>query len=242
MKMKIRFQLLQDNLRAHVWTQLERGELTGKGLAHQAGFKQAHLSNFLNRKRGLSLQAMDRLLDILHIDVLHLAGVTVVEHRESQSAAGDNTQRVALVSPDTAARVPHFTADDIQGVISFPHTFLLRLKPRTDGNRRDWTRFAAVTLDEHCVEGMAPLLRADAIALIDRHHNAPPLQPSDPALYVVTDGGKCVIRRVTLAPRALILLPQTESASAPVRVLPIPLGKRAGHFIVGRVRHIAMEL
>ena len=62
--MKIRFQTLQDSLRTGIWARLERGELTGKSLAHKAGFQQAHLSNFLNGKRGLSLQAMDRLLDV----------------------------------------------------------------------------------------------------------------------------------------------------------------------------------
>jgi hypothetical protein len=241
MKMKVRFQSLQENLRANIWSRLERGEVTGKGLARDAGFQQAHLSNFLNRRRGLGLQAMDRLLDLLHIDVLHLAGVSNVERRESNSAE-DDTQLVALVSLDAAARVIRFTADDIQGAVSFPRTFLLRLKPKTDGNRRDWTRFAAATLDARSIEGMAPLLKPEAVVLIDRHYNAAPLQPADQALYAVIDGGRCVVRRLTLAPGALILRPQTESPSSPLHVLPIPIGKRAGNFIVGRIRHIAMEV
>jgi len=242
MNTKIRFQTLQENLRAGIWSRLERGELTGKGLARNAGFKQAHLSNFLNRKRGLSLQAMDRLLDILHIDVLHLAGVDEVERRESSPATDDDTQAVALVALDTAARVARFTADDIQDAVRFSRTFLRRLKPRTDSNRRDWTRFAAVKIDARSAEGMAPLLKAEAVLLIDRHHNAPPLQPADQALYAVIDAGRYVIRRVTLAPGALILRPENETPGSPVRLVAIPPGKRPGHFIVGRVRHISMEV
>ena len=49
--MKIRFQNLQDNLRANIWARLERGEQTGTRIASLAGFQQAHLSNFLNGKR-----------------------------------------------------------------------------------------------------------------------------------------------------------------------------------------------
>ena len=64
---------LEDNLRAHIWARIHRGELTGSGLSRDAGFQQAHMSNFLNARRGLSPEAMDRLLDVLQVDVLDLA-------------------------------------------------------------------------------------------------------------------------------------------------------------------------
>src|SRR5580704_17013012 len=97
--MKSRFQTLQDSLRAGIWARLERGELTGKALAHKAGFQQAHLSNFLNGKRGLSLQAMDRLLDVLHLDVLQLAGVNEALRYVSDGEPSPNyTEAIALVS------------------------------------------------------------------------------------------------------------------------------------------------
>jgi hypothetical protein len=38
---------LQDKLRAHIRARIDRGELTGTGLSHEAGFQQGHLSNFL---------------------------------------------------------------------------------------------------------------------------------------------------------------------------------------------------
>lgn len=242
MKSKVRFQSLQDNLRAWLWARLERGEITGKGLARRAGFQQAHLSNFLNGKRGLSLQAMDRLLDLLHIDVLHLAGVSDVERPAAETEPGDEAQRVPLVSLEAAANLARFTADDIQEVVSYSRSLLRQVKAITDGNRRDWTRFVAVRADRHAVAGMAPLLQPEAMLLLDRHHNAPPLHPADQGLYLALDEGRCVLRRLTPAPGALILRPLTESASAPVRLVQIPVGKRAGHFIVGRVRHIAMQV
>src|SRR5271157_944052 len=102
--MKIKFQSLQDSLRAGIWARLERGELTGKSLAHKAGFQQAHLSNFLNGKRGLSLQAMDRLLDVLHLDVLQLAGVDeALRHASLGEHPVNDTEAVALVTLADAA-------------------------------------------------------------------------------------------------------------------------------------------
>jgi len=56
---------LEDSLRAHIWARIHRGELTGSALSRDAGFQQAHMSNFLNTRRGLSPEAMDRLLDVL---------------------------------------------------------------------------------------------------------------------------------------------------------------------------------
>ena len=51
----MKFKVLQDNLRKTLWSRIEEGDLTGLRLAKETGFKQAHISNFLNRKRGLSI-------------------------------------------------------------------------------------------------------------------------------------------------------------------------------------------
>src|SRR6516225_6406693 len=188
--MKIRFQSLQDSLRSSIWARLERGELTGKRLATAARFRQAHLSNFLNARRGLSLQAMDRLLDVLRLDILDLAGVNEAG-RQAQGAADDNpVQPVAVVSLEVAARVSRFDAHFIQDTVSFRQSFLRRLKPKMVGNRRDWTRFAVVMVDEDNAASMAPLLNPGALVLIDRHNNTPPPggKPWDPSLFAVTDG------------------------------------------------------
>src|SRR5258708_40158363 len=56
------FQDLHDLLRLALLRRIERGTLPGTPLAHQAGFQQAHISNFLNRKRSLSLEGLDRVL------------------------------------------------------------------------------------------------------------------------------------------------------------------------------------
>ena len=243
--MKTRFQSLQDSLRSTIWARLERGEFTGKALAGKAGFQQAHLSNFLNGKRGLSLQAMDRLLDVLHLDVLQLAGVDEAMRNAFHSERRhDDTEAVAVVTLADAARLARFSADQIQDTVRFRRSFLRRLKSRTVGNRRDWTRFVVVKMDEENARRMAPLLKVDARLLIDRHYNAPPplsdLSPEE--LYAVRDGARHLITRLTVAPGHLILRPLQESASSPVELIAVPASRRAGDFIIGRIRHVAMDL
>src|SRR6202040_4280963 len=68
----MKFRVLQDNLRKTLWRRIDEGGLTGLRLAQQTGFKQAHISNFLNRKRGFSLEGLDKVLVVQHLSVLDL--------------------------------------------------------------------------------------------------------------------------------------------------------------------------
>ncbi len=74
---------LQDKLRTHIRARIDRGELTGTGLSREARFQQGHLSNFLNARRGLSLESMDRLLETLNLSVLDLADLKDIEQQVS---------------------------------------------------------------------------------------------------------------------------------------------------------------
>src|SRR6478736_9695033 len=79
----MKFQSLQENLRKRLWQRIDDGQLTGLRLAEQTGFKQAHISNFLNRKRGLSLEGMDKVLNVQHLSVLDLLDPNEVNKRAS---------------------------------------------------------------------------------------------------------------------------------------------------------------
>ena len=68
----MKFRALQENLRKTLWNRIEEHQLTGLRLAEETGFKQAHISNFLNRKRGLSVEGMDKVLSVQHLSVLDL--------------------------------------------------------------------------------------------------------------------------------------------------------------------------
>ena len=135
------------------------------------------------------------------------------------------------------------SAPIISRMSPFRRSFLRRLKPKTLGNRRDWTRFALVTVGEEDAASMAPLLRPSAQVLLDRHYNAPRVQPtvSDELYAVLNDGSPC-ITRIMVTPGHLILRPLFETENSPVRLIALPARRGAGHFIIGRVRHLAMEL
>src|SRR6478672_1654404 len=101
----MKFKILQDNLRKILWERIEAGELTGLRLAQQTGFKQAHISNFLNRKRGLSIEGMDKVLSVQHLSVLDLLDPAEVNKRASiLPPSGDDFENVLVVNGAIAAR------------------------------------------------------------------------------------------------------------------------------------------
>src|SRR5579863_395399 len=103
----MKFKVLQENLRKILWDRIEAGELTGLRLAEQTGFKQAHISNFLNRKRGLSLEGMDKVLQVQHLSVLDLLDPAEVNKRASiLPPSSDEFENVVLTDPATAATQP----------------------------------------------------------------------------------------------------------------------------------------
>src|SRR5438874_7506763 len=100
----MKFKTLQDNLRRTLWGRIEEGDLTGLRLAEQTGFKQAHISNFLNRKRGLSLEGMDKVLAVQHLSVLDLLDPHEINKRASIVAPSeDEFESVLLVDGKIAA-------------------------------------------------------------------------------------------------------------------------------------------
>src|SRR5258708_37978851 len=100
----MKFKVLQDNLRKMLWERIDAGDLTGLRLAQQTGFKQAHISNFLNKKRGLSLEGMDKVLVVQHLSVLDLLDPSEVSKRATiLPPSNDEFDNVLLVEPSAAA-------------------------------------------------------------------------------------------------------------------------------------------
>lgn len=63
---------LHQRLIRHIRARLDRGEITERRLARQAGLSQSHLHNVLKGARNLSNDLADRLLRQLEISVLDL--------------------------------------------------------------------------------------------------------------------------------------------------------------------------
>jgi hypothetical protein len=170
----MKFRVLQDNLRNTIWERIEEGDLTGLRLAQQTGFKQAHISNFLNRKRGLSLEGMDRVLAVQHLSVLDLLEPSEINKRASiLPPSNDEFQNVLLTEGTIAATQPLITSMHVKEILKFRKTFLKKLKPETEsGERQHWERFVVIKVDGREGMSMYPRLLPGATLLIDRHYNS----------------------------------------------------------------------
>src|ERR1700740_2329065 len=113
----MKFKALQENLRRTLWDRIEGGDLTGLRLAQQTGFKQAHISNFLNRKRGLSLEGMDRVLSVQHLSVLDLLHPSAGAKRAPILPPSDDEFENVLLTDPSVAPQPLITADRVLEVL-----------------------------------------------------------------------------------------------------------------------------
>src|SRR6202020_924847 len=144
----MKFRVLQDNLRHTLWERIEEGALTGLRLAQQTGFKQAHISNFLNRKRGLSLEGMDKVLRVQHLSVLDLLDPDEVNKRASiLPPSDDEFENVLQVDGAVAATEPLVMSMNVKEIHKFKKSFLRSLRPETEGRRDDWERFVVLQVD-----------------------------------------------------------------------------------------------
>ncbi len=237
----MKFKVLQDNLRKILWERIEAGELTGLHLAQQTGFKQAHISNFLNRKRGLSLEGMDKVLAVQHLSVLDLLDPAEVNKRASiLPPSGDEFENVLLTDASIAATQPLIASMNVKDILKFKKTFLRKLKAETEGDRSTWQRFVLIKADARDAISMYPRLTPGAILLIDRHYNAlKPYRKGEFNMYAVLKNDTCTVRYVEVAGNHLILRPHNQSS--PIEVITMEDGKSAADYLVGRICHVALE-
>jgi len=237
----MKFKVLQENLRNILWDRIETGELTGLRLARQTGFRQAHISNFLNKKRGLSLEGMDKVLAVQHLSVLDLLDPAEVNRRASiVPPSGDEFEHVLVTEPATAATQPLITAMHVKEILKFRKSFLRRLRASPVGGRSAWQRFVVIMLDAREAAYMHPRFDAGATLLLDRHYNSlTPYRKAERNVYAVLKNGTCAIRYVEVAGNQLVLRPHSQSS--PVEVIPIEDGKTRADYLVGRVCYVGME-
>jgi hypothetical protein len=237
----MKFKILQDNLRKILWERIEAGELTGLHLAQQTGFKQAHISNFLNRKRGLSLEGMDKVLAVQHLSVLDLLDPAEVNKRASiLPPSDDEFENVLLTDASIAATQPLIASMHVKEILKFKKTFLRKLKAGTEGDRSAWQRFVLIKADAREAITMYPRLTPGAMLLIDRHYNAlKPYRKGEFNMYAVLKNDTCTVRYVEVAGNHLILRPHNQSS--PIEVIAMADGKTAADYLVGRVCYVGLE-
>ena len=237
----MKFRVLQDNLRRTIWERIAEGDLTGLRLAQQTGFKQAHISNFLNKKRGLSLEGMDKVLAVQHLSVLDLLDPTEVNKRASiLPPSGDEFENVLLADGTVAATQPLITSMNVKEILKFKKSFLRKLKAETEGDRETWERFVLIKVDGREGMSMYPRLLPGATLLLDRHYNSlKPYRKGEFNMYAVIKDGSCTVKYVEVAGNHLILRPHNQAY--PIEVVTMEEGKTAADYLVGRVCHVGIE-
>jgi len=237
----MKFRALQQNLRNALWERIDEGHLTGLRLARETGFKQAHISNFLNGKRGLSLEGMDRVLSVQRLSILDLLDPQEINKRASiLPPSNDEFENVLLVDAKIAATHPLLTSLHVKDILKFKKSFLKKLRPELEGRRTRWQRF--VLIKAGATEGMSmyPRFLPGSLLLIDRHYNSlKPYRKGESNIYAVLKDKTCTVKYVESGGQELILRPHNQAY--PIEVLTVEEGKTIADYIVGRICHIAVE-
>ena len=238
---RMSFQKLQDRLRRRVLAHIEAGQMTGLRLAEMTGFQQAHISNFLNRKRALSLEAMDRVMSALHWSIVDLFEDAELKSRVGRISVREaDYESIALVENPAALAQPAISAKHVSEVLKFKRSFLRRLRPDASGGRSQWERFLLVKADAREGMSMYPRMLPGATLLIDRHYNSlRPYRKNERNMYAVRQPAGWTIKYVEPSGRTLVLRPHNESY--PVAVVNLGERESVADYILGRVCHIAIE-
>jgi hypothetical protein len=229
---------LHERLRAEIARRIDRGQLTGTLLARQTGLQPSHLSNFIRRKRRLSLSALDR---VLAAQLLSLDDLLPDSPRPGIQSAIDDASIVPLVSHETALHSPAINQHAVLDLIHLPTGVLDQLRPRRTHSRREWQRFLAVRLTAAQTRPMEPVLSPGSIAVIDRHYNSlAPHHPARPNIYAIDANNTLIFRYASYEANRLVLRPR--SLDSRVEVLRLAPDQLPSSCIVGRVCLIIAEL
>jgi hypothetical protein len=229
---------MHERLRLELLRRIQRGTLSVSLLARQSGFGQSHLSNFLNCKRQLSLQAMDRILASQRLTASDL--LPAAYNERSASLEETESETVPVVSHSAALFEPYIRPSGVQSVLHLPDGMLQSARTRISSARKTWQRFVAVRISSADALPMEPLILPDALVLLDRHYTSlMPYRPDRPNLYAVRSGSHLTLRYVDFTANRLVLRPHNIAFS--VDLMEIDPGEAPSDRIAGRVALILNE-
>lgn len=234
------FVALQESLRRELRRRIDSGELSGTELARRTGFTQAHISNFLNRKRGLKLKALDAMLKAVGMTVLELARPEdLARFAPLPVSREEGFIDVPLVDARTAASTAVVSSQDVRDLHRFKRSFLEGLRADlAASDRGDWTRFVVIRAEARDAASMTPRIGAGALLLLDRHYlNPRPYRRREPNLFVIRAESGCLVRYVEV--QAELLLFRPHNPSYPVQTIHVEPWQNVTDWLVGRVAHIS---
>lgn len=146
---QMNFTQMHEHLRLELLRRIQRGTLSVSLLARQTGFGQAHLSNFLHRRRQLSLEALDRILASQRLGAGDLIPVTM---RTVEVDRNGDCSAVPVVSHAAALFEPVIRPSAVQTMLHLPPGVL---KSLAHARARRTACLAAVCGCAHCLSGRA---------------------------------------------------------------------------------------
>jgi transcriptional regulator with XRE-family HTH domain len=229
---QIRISDIQDRLRGYIRELMREHWGRGTGLAEESAIPQGHLSNFLNGRRGLSVQAMDRLLTALDIGVEDLVKSSQSEQSFVRLAVRSRYAVLPRISP-TVALQPRLYKDGILGLDCIDKQFLKRRRSNDVAGRSHWDRFVLLDSTPGSVRAILPAANTTTL-LVDRHYTSlEPYLQSRSNLYVVQLTTELVVGRVNLACDHLLVRPCDLHCD--LLSIQLPRGTQYYTRIVGRV-------
>ena len=234
------FHDLHELLREEMVRRIDRGALTGTALARQAGFQQAHVSNFLNRRRALSLEGLDRVLAAQALGVEQLMPLDL-QAAEAPASASGGGETVPVVSAAAAAGEPQVRPESVLETVPVADAMLQQSRARALPQLAHWQRFVAIRADGQEAAAMDPVLTPGAVCVLDRHYNSvAAYRAQQRTLLAVRTGTGLALRYVEAADDRLLLRPLAQAF--PVQMLTLAPHQAPGELIVGRVCLVMNEM
>jgi hypothetical protein len=208
-------------------------------LRQSSRLTEAHISNFLNRKRALSLEGLDRVLASQHLTVEQILPLELAASAAPQSQ--EPTEAIPVVSSSVAMDDARVAETAVIETVQVSASRLHDNRARPSTRHAHWQRFLAIRADAQQAAAMQPLVVPGAIAVLDRHYNSlAPYRAQQPTLYAVRCGAALLLRYVDFDEGHLILRPYSREFS--VQLIRLASHESPADYIVGRVCLVFSEL
>jgi hypothetical protein len=208
---------------------------------------QAHISNFLNGKRALSLEGLDRVLAAqgLTVDQLLPLELSAAEASGSRNAAARTAaaemEAIPVVTAATAMNEPVVRPEAVIETVHVAAAGLRSNRWWAPDKYVRWQRYVAVRADAQQAAAMASLVMQGSVVVLDRHyHSLAAYQMNQRTLYAVRTPAGLALRYVELSRENLVLRPL--ALTVPVQVVTPGPDETAADYIVGRVCVVVSEL
>jgi hypothetical protein len=232
------FLQMHERLRLELLRRIQRGTLSVSLLARQTGFGPAHISNFLRKRRQLSLEALDRVLVSQHLTAGDLLPVA---YNSADSTDEQEDGRVPVVTHAAALFEPYIRPSSVQSMLRLPAGWLTSTRTPVSNRRQQWQRFVAVSISATDALPMDPLVQPDSIVLLDRHYTSfVPYRLNRTNLYAVRNGRDLAVRYLDFLMNRLVLRP--HNLAFPVDLLEVEPGESPADLIAGRIALILNDV